>query len=226
MQQHVDKRRASATGVALAGSGAGQFVLSQLIAARMHASTPESSGSGASADWRVASQALCVTALVLLLPAALLLRARATAAASPAAVDTSTVGNGQALAVLGPFCACLAACSLVPLACMCPSCSWGRSSALHRLGCRSVTALGWCQAWGFSTSLAESCWALPQIGSGDCGPSRHHARHHGGVPAVRIMAEQLAAGCGAVWYLFRQLNCDAARAERHARGAEATRGAD
>ena len=94
VQQHFDKRRASATGVALAGSGAGQFVLSQLISARMHANGPEGSDSGASADWRAASQALCITALLLLLPATLLLRTRTTAATPPA--DTSKFNDEEA----------------------------------------------------------------------------------------------------------------------------------
>jgi MFS family permease len=70
VQQHFDKKRAFATGVALAGSGGGQFILAQLISARMRAE-------GDSPDaWRSAAQALTVTGAVLLVPSSLLLRAR------------------------------------------------------------------------------------------------------------------------------------------------------
>ena len=82
VQQWFDTRRAMATGLALAGSGAGQFVLSQLIAARMKR-PQEGEGDGeeeaeAASDWRAAAQALTLTAILLLLPSSLLLRSRVT----------------------------------------------------------------------------------------------------------------------------------------------------
>ena len=101
VQQHFDSLRALASGLALAGSGAGQFVLAQLIGATMPDGS--SSGVGDSESWRDAAQALCVTGAVLLLPSSLLLQARRL----PKGPDAPTAGGNAMALARQPALACV-----------------------------------------------------------------------------------------------------------------------